>query len=153
MSNRYSEHRTNTVTVLSSSYGRRSRRMRGNKLTSTHFEHGHLKAVSFGRTIWPQFLQIKHPLKTPVIKWKSSSTTQYGHRNSFVASPLRPFTLKVYRFDTAGYCSMSNTERLPRLCEDATIFCAEARTSDICPRTELPCSPDCAFTSQGPRSS
>src|SRR4029077_2451118 len=129
MSNRYSEHRTNTVTVLSSSYGRRSRRMRGNKLTSTHFEHGHLKAVSFGRTIWPQFLQIKHPLKTPVIKWKSSSTTQYGHRNSFVASPLRPFTLKVYRFDTAGYCSVSKTKRLPGTLGDDTKILSGARTA------------------------
>jgi hypothetical protein len=29
-----------------SSYRRRNRRMRGDKLTSTHFAHGHLKAVS-----------------------------------------------------------------------------------------------------------
>jgi hypothetical protein len=38
-------------------YRRCNRRMRGDKLTSTHFEHGHLKAVSLG----PQFLQIKRP--------------------------------------------------------------------------------------------
>ena len=32
-------------------YRRCNRRMRGDKLTSTHFEHGHLKAVSFGKTM------------------------------------------------------------------------------------------------------
>jgi hypothetical protein len=36
-----------------------------------------------------------------------------------------------------GYCSMSNTEGLPRLCADATIFGAEVETSDICDRTTL----------------
>jgi hypothetical protein len=46
------------------------------KLTSTHFEHGHLKSVSFGKTMWPQFLQTHRPLETPVIKWNFSSTTQ-----------------------------------------------------------------------------
>jgi hypothetical protein len=57
-------------------YRRRNRRMRGGKLTSTHFEHGHLKAVSFGKTMWPQFSQISCPLETTVIKWNSSSRTQ-----------------------------------------------------------------------------
>src|ERR1700687_3430549 len=57
-------------------YRRRNRRMRGDKLTSTHFKHGHLKAVSFGKTMWPQFSQISRPLETTVIKWNSSSRTQ-----------------------------------------------------------------------------
>lgn len=75
-----SQHRTNTVTIRSiehlASYSCRNRRMRGDKLTSTHFEHGHLKAESFGKAIWPQFLQIKRPSETCVIKWNFSSTTQ-----------------------------------------------------------------------------
>ena len=41
-------------------------------------------------------------------------------------------------FETVVYCSMSNTEGLPRLCADATIFGAEAEKSDIFPRPNYP---------------
>ena len=43
-------------------YRRRKWRILGDKFTSRHFGHGHLKAASFGKTMWPHFSQICRPL-------------------------------------------------------------------------------------------
>ncbi len=56
----------------------RNLRTLGEKLISRHFWQGHLKAVSFGKTMWPQFLQINRPLGGTAIGGNLSSTMQYG---------------------------------------------------------------------------
>jgi hypothetical protein len=58
------------------SYSRRKRRILGDKFTSRHFGHGHLKAVSFGKTMWPHFSQICRPLERTLIGLNPVSTTQ-----------------------------------------------------------------------------
>ncbi len=74
------DHIPNTVprgyAFLPKLYRRRIRRILGEELISRHFEHGHLKAVSFGKTMWPQFSQINRPLERMVIGENLSPTTQ-----------------------------------------------------------------------------
>ena len=58
------------------SYSRRKRRILGDKFTSRHFGHGHLKAVSFGKTMWPHFSQICRPLERTLIGLNPEPKTQ-----------------------------------------------------------------------------
>jgi hypothetical protein len=48
----------------------------GEKLISRHFWQGHLKAVSLGKTMWPQFWQISRALERTVIRGNWSPTMQ-----------------------------------------------------------------------------
>jgi hypothetical protein len=60
----------------SRSYRRRKPRILGDKFTSRHFGHGHLKAVSFGKTMWPHFSQICRPLGRTLMGLNSVPKTQ-----------------------------------------------------------------------------
>jgi hypothetical protein len=61
---------------------RRNRRTSGEKSIATHFRQGHLKALSLGKTIWPQSSQIKRPLERAFMSRNFSLETQYGQRVS-----------------------------------------------------------------------
>jgi hypothetical protein len=54
----------------------RNLRTLGDKLISRHLGQGHRKAVSFGKTMWPQFLQINRPLERIIIGWNFPATMQ-----------------------------------------------------------------------------
>ena len=57
-------------------YRRRKRRILGDEFTSTHFRHGHLKTLSFGKTMCPHRSQICRPLERTFIGLNPASKTQ-----------------------------------------------------------------------------
>jgi hypothetical protein len=68
---------------LAFTYPRRKRRILGDRFTSRHFGHGHLKVLSFGKTMWPHISQICRPLERTFMGLNSDPKTQYGQRGCF----------------------------------------------------------------------
>lgn len=57
-------------------YHRRNRRTLGERFTSRHFEQGHLKTLSSGKTTYLHFLPVNRPLHRTFIAQNLSSTMQ-----------------------------------------------------------------------------